>query len=300
MKKSIPIVIAAAALLLAACGGGESSTTSSSIDDTSSSTSTSSSVSTSESSGTSSTSEIPPITLTIEGDTTLLTGDEETYTAPEGENVIWTSSDDTILSIVEDTGVATALSAGTVTITATGSNGAGNLEVTITDPVVLTITGSTSLTAGDTTTYTVAGTTGVTWTSSDPEVVTIDPATGAATAVGGGVATITAVTETGHGTLEVTVTDLLTITGESELLVGATATYVAEAEGTLTWTSTNEDVLTIDEATGEATAISAGRATIIVESDAYEAGSFVVNVVTFHEGGEAGEGDGTIDTWPTL
>ena len=289
MKKIIPGLFLAATLLLAACDtdatSSESSVPSSSSDSSSSLVS-------------SSTSEDEPDPITITGPTTLLVGDTGTLTTDSTETgLTWESSAPTIVS-VENTGAYEALAKGSAVITVTAPSGAtGTLTITVNEPILLTITGSTALTVGDKTTYSADGE-GITWESSDSTILAIDEKTGAAEALDGGVVTITAKNEEGGGTLEVEVTELLTVIGEKTLLIGETETYTVDTDATLTWKSTNEDVLTIDAETGVATAVGMGTATIVVESDEHGAGSYIVEVKNFHEGEEAGPDDGVTEDWP--
>src|SRR5207247_3877040 len=136
-----------------------------------------------------------------------------------GQPATWASSDSTIATI-NGSGLATAVAAGTATITATsgGVTGAAALTVTATTPasvasVVVSPT-STSLFVGNTLQLAaalkdaggnaLAGRT-VTWTSSTPAVATAN-ANGLVTAVAAGSASITATSEGVKGTATGTVT----------------------------------------------------------------------------------------------
>ena len=106
----------------------------------------------------------------------------------------------------------------------------------------------------------------VTWTSSKPEVATVD-ANGRVTAVAAGEATITATAGEKTATCKVTVTgptialdsSALTVVVGSEPKLKLTAA-VTGAANTVTWTSSDETVATV--ANGEITGVKAGTATI--------------------------------------
>jgi len=117
-----------------------------------------------------------------------------------------------------------------------------------------------------------------TWTSSDPAVATVDPATGLATATGHGSTTITATTSGVSGTATLTVNltggvTTVTVLPASATLttVGATQQFTAEVRdgsGTLlpgvpvSWSGADTLVATIDPVSGLATATGHGSSTI--------------------------------------
>ncbi len=168
-----------------------------------------------------------------------------------GQPVTWASSDSTIATI-NGSGLATAVAAGTATITATsgGVTGAAALTVTATNPasvasVVVSPT-STSLFVGNTLQLAaalkdaggnaLAGRT-VTWTSSTPAVATVN-ANGLVTAVAAGSASITATSEGVKGTATVTVTAATKPGKVTDLAVSAvsdtsvTLTFMEVSSGT--------------------------------------------------------------------
>jgi alpha-tubulin suppressor-like RCC1 family protein/uncharacterized protein YjdB len=123
--------------------------------------------------------------------------------------------------------------------------------------------------------------TSVVWSSSAPDIATIDQ-NGVATAVSNGTTTITATrgNVSAAATLTVSVTDSkvasITVNPPTATLTsaGATTTFTAEAlnaagapvTATLTWSSSNTAVATVDQS-GVATAVANGTATITASSD---------------------------------
>ncbi len=135
----------------------------------------------------------------------------------------------------------------------------------------------------------------VTWSSSNPEVATVDAA-GHVKAVGDGTATITAKSN-GNGltaTCEVTVrldnavsaltldkTELSFFPGEFDTL-SVTFTPEEPDDKTITWSSSNPDVATVD-AQGKVTAVAPGEATITVTAVNGVSASCAVTVNPFIE-----------------
>ena len=120
-------------------------------------------------------------------------------------DVTWSSSDNTVATVVN--GLVTALKAGTVTITATSTIDASvkatvtievksSVEITVELPETLTIAKDETATLKVTVTNSNEG---VTWASSDETVATVDQ-NGKVTAVGEGTATITATAKDDGGT----------------------------------------------------------------------------------------------------
>ncbi|HCT29184.1 MAG TPA: hypothetical protein DIW31_00255, partial [Bacteroidales bacterium] len=203
------------------------------------------------------------------------------------KNVVWSSADDAIAT-VDQTGVVTAITVGTVKIKATAvDNSAGTFdaECDITVDAYIPVTSvvldkeTTSITIGsnETLSYTVnpvdAVNQSVIWSSSNESVATVD-ATGKVTAITAGTADIKI--ETVEGNFEdictVTVPDLLVAT---ITVTPATLNLYTTQTSTLTatvlpanatnkaydWSSSNDLVATVD-ATGKVTAITAGTAEI--------------------------------------
>ena len=206
--------------------------------------------------------------------------------------VTWKSSD-TTWATINSSGLATAVSPGPVTISATvgGITGSTGLTVTAATLVSIAVTPSnTSLAVGKTEQFTATGTlsdnsteiltSGVTWKSSDTTWATIN-SSGLATAVSPGPVTISATVGgiTGSTGLTVTSATLVSIAvtpSNTSLAVGKTEQFTAT--GTLsdnsteiltsgvTWKSSDTTWATINSS-GLATAVSPGPVTISATFD---------------------------------
>ncbi len=183
----------------------------------------------------------------IVGPAEICPGVSVSYT--DASSVTWSSNDNIGLFIVSTTGIATGLSTGVYTITA--SNGFGcvaTMAVTVTTidpitlvpPTVLPISvcmGQTILLAD--------GTTGGTWSSSDNAIATIDPTTGYVNGIHNGTVTITYSLVTGCYTLNsVNVNPVTPILG-SDTLCEYLTTSLSDATLGGVWSSDNSSVATI-------------------------------------------------------
>ena len=205
--------------------------------------------------------------------------------------VTWTSNNLPVATVVSP-GVATGLSGGTATITATlgGKSGSGTLTVlpaavTLSSIAVTPLTASTAI--GGTRTFVAMGTYSdlsvvdisnlVAWTSNNLPVATV-VSPGVATGLSGGTATITATlgAKSGAGTLTVlpalvTLTSIAVTPLTATAAIGGTQTFVAtgtysdlsvvDISNLVTWTSNNLPVATV-VSPGVATGLSGGTATI--------------------------------------
>jgi len=140
-----------------------------------------------------------------------------------------------------------------------------------------TVSGGPSLCLGSTTTFTTTGPAGGTWSSSNPAVATVNPATGVVTPVAAGTSTITYTVGSGScpassgAPLTVVPTPVLQpTTGTSPVCVGAQFQVTNPAvNGSGQWSSTNPAVATVTPtlpaggpSIGNVTALSAGTTTI--------------------------------------
>ena len=215
----------------------------------------------------------------------------------------WTSSAGSIAT-VNSSGLASAVAAGQATITANyqGKSGSAALTVTAATVTSIAVTPSTAnLQVGSTQQFTATatysnGTTGnvtstATWSSSANSVATVN-ASGLATAVGAGQATITATYQGKSGSAALTATALpvtsIAVTPTSaNLVVGgtqqftATATYSNGTTGNVTssatWTSGNTSEVTVTSS-GLAIAVGTGPATSVTASFQGFTSSATVNV----------------------
>ncbi|WP_337603678.1 Ig-like domain-containing protein [Anaerotignum lactatifermentans] len=206
------------------------------------------------------------------------------------KNVTWSSSNSEVATV--DNGVVTAVSAGEAIITVTTEDGAktATCKVTVNAPQTVPVTGVTldkaelTLEEGSTGTLTAtvapqnATNNTVTWSSSNPEFVTV--ANGTVTAVSAGTATITVTTADGNHKATCTVTVIpktvqvsgIQVQGSASVYVGgstkltATVTPTNATNQKVTWSSNNESVATVGT-DGTVTAVSAGTATITVTTE---------------------------------
>ena len=200
--------------------------------------------------------------------------------------VTWSSSNPSVATVSES-GLATAVAAGTATITAASGTVLGNRTLTVT-PLLSSISvnpANPSVLAGSYKLFKATGTysdgtrqeitTQVTWSSSDTGIATVNYG-GLATAVAAGTAIITAAQGniSGDTTLTVHPLSLSSITvarakpsmppGATQQL-SATGVYsegkINDITAQVTWSSSNPSVVTISES-GLATAVAAGATTI--------------------------------------
>lgn len=195
--------------------------------------------------------------------------------------IVWSSSNEDAVT-VDQTGLVTAIDDGTAIITATLGDVEGTYTITVeTVPLTgISIKGETTIHRGGTekleVTYVPANTTDdrtVTWTTHDADVATV-AADGTVTAVGIGETEITATVGNHTDTCIVHVDAPLEriipdAPLEKELVKGQTGTigYKLDPEDTtddktVTFASSDTSVATVNETTGEVTAVKAGTAVI--------------------------------------
>ena len=222
----------------------------------------------------------------------LTVGDQKSLNATvspsnaTNKKITWASSRPNVASVTID-GIVEGISAGSAVITATSANGIkANCDIVVKEKVTpvtsLTLDRTTlTMTEGDTQTLTAtvkpddATDKTVTWTSSNTSVATVDG--GKVTAVAPGTATITAKagdkTTTCAVTVEkkvVPVTSLtldrttLTMTEGDTQTLNATVKPDNATDKTVTWTSSNTSVATVDG--GKVTAVAPGTATITAKA----------------------------------
>ncbi|MFQ5704011.1 MAG: beta strand repeat-containing protein [Gemmatimonadales bacterium] len=205
--------------------------------------------------------------------------------AVAGVSLAWGSSDPSILT-VDGSGLAAAVSNGSVIVTAAGAGQTGSATATVAQTVATVVVSPTtqSLSSiGQTAQFTaeardangnaIAGAS-FSWNSGDMNVVTVD-ASGLATATGNGSTNVTATSGGVAGNASVTVsqtTVTVVVTPASVTLnsIDATQQFSAEARdanghaiagASFTWSSGDVDVVTVD-ASGLATATGNGSANV--------------------------------------
>jgi PGF-pre-PGF domain-containing protein len=212
------------------------------------------------------------------------------------EMITWTSSNTTVGTIGESSGLFTAHAAGTTTITATSGAVSGTATVTVSadEPVLASITvtpTATTLGINETETFTataldqfgkkMTGVEMITWTSSNTTVGTIGESSGLFTAHVAGTTTITATSGEVSGTATVMVTadepvlGSITVTPTTAtLVVNDTKKFTATLKDqfgspmtgvTVTWDSSNKTVGTINDA-GLFSAFAEGTTTVIASA----------------------------------
>lgn len=235
--------------------------------------------------------------LTVGGTTTLTAITYDASGNPlTGRGIVWASSAPAVAT-VSTSGVVTAKSAGSATITATSEGKTGSATVTVASPAPVpvnsvtvapssstVVTGSTvTLTA---VTYDAQGNTltgrQIVWASTANGVATVN-GSGTVTAVASGTATITATSEGKTGSATITVTapapvPVATVDvspSTATINVGTTTTLSAitkDAQGNVLtgrvvdWSSSNQSVATVSTS-GAVTAVALGTATITASSE---------------------------------
>jgi uncharacterized protein YjdB len=243
---------------------------------------------------------IAEITVTPGSATLVTVGGTQPFEAvardADGEVVdatfTWTSDNGAVATVDGASGVATARATGATTITASAKGMSGAASLTVAEgglfvevtPASLTLpavaaTRQLSATARDASGTAVAGAT-FSWSATRPAVVSVDDA-GLATAVTEGTGLVIAETGGVADTAEIGVAVVTTIAVEPPTTtlasLGATQQYTAVARRAngdavdgveFTWTSSDESVATVNPATGLATAVAQGDATITARAGA--------------------------------
>ena len=212
-----------------------------------------------------------------------------------GRTVVWDGSDDNV-AIVSSNGKVTSQAPGTMTVSATSEGKTGTATIVVIAVPVASVTISPqnqSVQVGATTPaftaqpkdaggHPLAGRV-VTFASSDPTIATIDANTGVATGVAPGTASITATSEginSTPATLTVTAVPVgsVTISPTSlSVVAGSTTppfTAVTKDGGgnvltgrTITFSSSDQNIATIDANSGVATGVAPGSAMITASSE---------------------------------
>ena len=202
--------------------------------------------------------------------------ESRTATTSESGTLTWNSSDSNVATVNSATGEVTAVTAGSVTISYSSTSGRTNritIEIfdsaTVQNPTFAEIRVSeANVTAGNVPAI-VSGSS-IEWTSNDLSIATID-GDGAVTALSHGPVTLSyIITEdsTGKRTHQgEIVVDVERAFGNNITLSGVvqagevTRTAIATESG-LMWSSSDEDIATIDPTTGVITAVTGGTVTI--------------------------------------
>ncbi len=197
---------------------------------------------------------------TISGSTAVCVGSTATFSVPSGSiGGIWTNSNATVANINSSTGVFTALTAGTTTVSYTLVDCITTRVVTVND-VPAAITGARFTCIGSTTTLSNATASG-TWSSSNVTVATAGSTTGVISGLVAGTSAISYTVSGCRSTAIVTVAAApAAITGTANVCVGNTTTLASATAGG-TWSSGITSIATIGT-TGIVSGIAAGNSTI--------------------------------------
>lgn len=174
----------------------------------------------------------------------------------------WATTGTATLAVDPSTGAVTGLVPGVAIVTYALPTGCVANAAIAVNPVPAPITGSSSACQGTGVTFTTTSTGGG-WVSSSPSIVTISAATGAATAVSAGVATISYVLGTGCAATKTFTVNALppAITGPGIGCV-ANTTLLANALPGGVWSSGSPSVAMVDVVTGVVTGVSTGISNI--------------------------------------
>lgn len=174
----------------------------------------------------------------------------------------WSSGSGAVADVDPSTGVVSAYSPGTATISYTLPSLCIVTAVVTVYAVPSGVTGPATVCVGSTAAFTSASP-GGTWSSSFSSIASVDPSTGVVTGVTGGISTITYTLPGGcYRTVDVTVNPIpAPITGGGSICIAGTLTLSNTTFGG-TWTSSNVTVATIDPGTGVLTGMSAGTTNI--------------------------------------
>ncbi len=172
----------------------------------------------------------------------------------------WTSSAPAVASVGSSTGLVTALTVGTATISYTLPTGCSSVYPITVNPQPASITGGGATLCGGsvptTATY-VDATTGGTWSTSDATKATVNASTGVVTGIGNGSAVISYTLPTGcFSTSPVSVNAVAPITGLTSICIGFTSS-LSDATSCGVWSSSNPSVATISSG-GLVTSVSVG------------------------------------------
>ncbi len=179
-----------------------------------------------------------------------------TNSYPDGS---WTTGNSSVAQVSAFTGLVTGMSGGTANISYTLLNGCYNFATVTVNPLLSSITGTTTVCIGGVVNLTNADA-GGSWSSSNVSVATTGT-DGAVNGVSGGPATITYTASTGClTTFDIVVNPYAgNLTGVSNVNVAA-VTHLSDLTGGGTWTSSNGHA-TVD-GSGNVTGVTSGTVTI--------------------------------------
>lgn len=217
------------------------------------------------------------------GNTLQLTATVSPSNATE-KNITWNSSNTTIATITP-TGLVTAKAEGSANITASCGGKSATCKLTVKKPIVAVTSvelDKPEITLDAEETYTLKATVKpdnatdktVTWASSKPDIATVDN-NGKVTGVNNGIASVTATSGGKSASCKVNVvvkvksitlsqTSATIAVGQEPLTLTATISPDNAADKTITWTTSDASVATVNN--GKVTAVNIGTATITAKA----------------------------------
>ena len=201
---------------------------------------------------------------TIVGTNTICQNSTAAYTNPtSAPGGTWSSSNTAVGSINATTGVFTAISAGTTTLTYTVLNPCGPLAtkaITV-NALPASITGTTTVCTSQTTALSSTSTGGI-WSSSNTGQAAVNPTTGVVTGVASGTPTISYTISGCSAVAGVTVNTAPAAISGASSVCPLLSTTLSDATTGGVWSSSSSSVAVVGSGTGVVTGVAAGVATI--------------------------------------
>lgn len=202
----------------------------------------------------------------------------------------WSSTTTGVASIDPSSGLVTALSVGTTTISYTSASGCARTAIVTVSNAASPILGDDEVCIGATTILSNA-TSGGSWTSSNTSRATVNAVSGGVTGVAAGTVIITYQVSAGcfvAKTMTVSTSPADPITGPNKVCVGSMITLSYPVTGG-TWTSSNLPRASVDASTGDVTGVGAGTVTITYYTNAgcYRTYTLSVNALPANINGSA-------------
>jgi len=209
---------------------------------------------------------VHPLPASITGSLTVCAGSLYSL-ACATPGVIWSSSNVAVASVDPTTGDGVGISAGTATISCTGSFGCASTAILTVNPLPAPITGAPSAMCVGNTAILASATPGGVWSSTNAAAGTVS-ASGTVTALSGVASTNIYYTLSGTGCatfVAITMNPVpAAITGSSTLCVAATLPLSTTSTGG-TWYSSNPSIATVGMTSGAVNGMSSGTANIVYQ-----------------------------------